>query len=83
MENRRFVFVIVGFYLLGVGVLTGMLIEDIRFDEARSAIFTQLEKDTNTLHKRLIAIEQETTVERKSNPYRLLIGVGVLAVNNL
>ncbi len=64
MENRRFLFAIAGCYLLGLGVLTGMLIEDIRFDESRSALLTQLENDTSMLHKRLIAIERETAEER-------------------
>jgi hypothetical protein len=63
MENRRFVYAIVGCYLMGVGVLTGMLIEDIRFDESRSALLTELENDTSTLHKRLIAIERATVVD--------------------
>jgi hypothetical protein len=30
MGNRRFVFAIVGVYLLGLGVLIGMLVEDVR-----------------------------------------------------
>ncbi len=68
MENRRFVFTIVGCYLLGVGVLTGMLIDHIRFDESRSALLTQLENDTRTLHQRLIAIEHETVVEPTKTP---------------
>jgi hypothetical protein len=64
MKNRRFVVVVVSFYLLGVGVLTGMLIERVRFDEARSVLFTQLEEDTHTLHERLMAIEHEADVKR-------------------
>ncbi len=68
MGNRRFVFAIVGCYLLGMGVLTGMLIERIRFDQSRSALLTQLENDTRTLHQRLIAIERETAVEPKGAP---------------
>jgi hypothetical protein len=64
MENQRFVVVIVSLYLLGVGVLTGMLIERVRFDESRSVLFTQLEDDTHKLHERLMAIERETDVER-------------------
>ena len=64
MENRRFVVVIVSSYLLGVGVLTGMLIERVRFDESRSVLFTQFEEDTHKLHERLMAIERETDVER-------------------
>ncbi len=64
MENRQVVFAIAGCYLMGVGILTGMLVEDIRFDKSRSALLTQLEKDTTRLHKQLIATERETTVDR-------------------
>jgi hypothetical protein len=64
MENQRFVVVIVSLYLLAVGVLTGMLVERVRFDESRSVLFTQLEEDTHKLHERLMAIERETDVER-------------------
>jgi hypothetical protein len=60
MENGRFVFAVAGVYLLGLGVFGGMLIEDIRFDKARNALLTQLEKESDTLHERLIAIERET-----------------------
>jgi hypothetical protein len=65
MENRRSVFGVVGLYLLGVGVLTGMLIERIRFDEARSVLLTRLDQDAHRLRERLMAIEGETVVERK------------------
>jgi hypothetical protein len=64
MENQRFVVVIVSLYLLAVGVLNGMLVERVRFDESRSVLFTQLEDDTHKLHERLMAIERETDVER-------------------
>jgi len=64
MENQRFVVVIVSLYLLAVGVLSGMLVERVRFDESRSVLFTQLEDDTHKLHERLMAIERETDVER-------------------
>jgi len=64
MENQRFVVVIVSLYLLAVGVLTGILVERVRFDESRSVLFTQLEDDTHKLHERLMAIERETDVER-------------------
>ena len=64
MENQRFVVVIVSLYLLAVGVLTGILVERVRFDESRSVLFTQLEDDTHKLHERLMAIEGETDVER-------------------
>ncbi len=59
MKNRRFVSLLVGCYLLGLGVLTGMLIEDIRFDESRSALLSRLENDTSKLHQRLMTMERE------------------------
>jgi hypothetical protein len=62
MENRRFV-IIACFYLLGVGILTGMLIERVRFDEARSDLFSQLEEDTHEPHERLMEMERETAVK--------------------
>jgi hypothetical protein len=65
MENRRFVFAVVGLYLLGVGLLTGMLIERIRFDEARSVLLTGLDRDAHRLRERLMAIERETAVARE------------------
>jgi len=65
MGNRRFSFVIEAFYLLGVGVLVGMLIERVRFDDARSVLLKQLDQDRNRLHGRLMAIEREAAVERK------------------
>ena len=68
MENRGFVLTMVGCYLLGLGVLTGMLIEDMRLDEFRSTLLTQLENDTSTLHKRLIAIERQTAEPRTTMP---------------
>ena len=68
MGNRRFIFSMVGIYLLGLGVLIGMLVEDVRFDESRSALLTQLDEDTHRLHERLMAIESETTVDGKSTP---------------
>ena len=68
MENRQFVSAVVGLYLLGLGVLTGMLIEKIRFDEARSGLLTELDQDSQRLHERLMAIERETAVERKGTP---------------
>jgi Zn-dependent membrane protease YugP len=45
MGNRRFIFAMVGIYLLGLGVLIGMLVEDVRFDESRSALLTQLDEE--------------------------------------
>ena len=68
MGNRRFVFAIVGIYLLALGVLVGMLIDHIEFDASRSVLLTQLDEDTHRLHKRLMAIERETIVEHNGTP---------------
>ena len=52
MGNPRFVFAIVGIYLLGLGVLIGMLIDHIEFDESGRSL-TQLDEDTHRVHERL------------------------------
>jgi hypothetical protein len=52
-------------YLVGFGVLTGTLIERIRFDESRSVLLKQLDEDRSKLYGRLMAIERGTTVDRK------------------
>jgi len=62
MENRRFVFAIVGIYVLVLGVLLGMLIDHVEFDESRSVLLRQLDEDTHRLHERLIATEREAAV---------------------
>ena len=59
MENRRFVLAIVGIYVLVLGVLFGMLIDHVEFDESRSALLTQLDEDTHRVHERLTVIERE------------------------
>ena len=38
MKNRRFVFAIVGIYLLALGFVIGMLIDHVEFDESRSVL---------------------------------------------
>lgn len=50
MGNRWFGFAIVTSYLVGFGVLTGTLIERIRFDESRSVLLKQLDEDRSKLH---------------------------------
>ena len=68
MENRRFVFAVVGIYLLVLGVLLGMLIDHVEFDESRSVLLRQLDEDTNRLHERLITIERESAVGYAGTP---------------
>ena len=65
MGNRWFGFAIVTLYLVGFGVLTGTLIERIRFDESLSVLLKQLDEDRSKLYGRLMVIEPGTTVERK------------------
>jgi hypothetical protein len=57
--KHRFILTVVGLYLLGVGFLSGMMIDHIRFDESRSNLLARLEQDSHTLHERLMAIERE------------------------
>src|SRR6266478_5783083 len=67
-KQSRLVFVVVSLYLLSLGVLTGMLAERVRFDEARSVLLTKLEEDTHRLHEELMAIEREGAVEDRVTP---------------
>jgi uncharacterized membrane protein (Fun14 family) len=67
-KQSRLVFVVVGVYLLSLGVLTGILVERIRFDEARSVLLTKLEEDSQRLHEELMAIEREGAVEDRVTP---------------
>ena len=67
-KQSRLVFVVVGLYLLSLGVLTGMLAERVRFDEARSVLLTKLEEDTHRLHEELMAIERKGAVEDRVTP---------------
>jgi hypothetical protein len=68
MENRQVVLAIMGCYLMGLGVLSGMLIEDIRYDKSRSALLAQLQKENDTLHERLMEIEREAAEQPAGTP---------------
>ena len=67
-KQSRLVFIVVGVYLLSLGVLTGILVERVRFDEARSVLLTKLEEETQTLHEELMTIERESAVEDQVTP---------------
>ena len=54
----RFVATVAVVYMLGVGFLSGMIVDGIRFDESRSRLLSRLEEDTQQVHQRLIAIER-------------------------
>jgi hypothetical protein len=67
-KQSRLVFVVLGLYLLSLGVLTGILVERIQFDETRSVLLTKLEEDTQKLHEELMAIERDDAVEDRVVP---------------
>jgi hypothetical protein len=53
------------FYVLLVGLLSGMLVERIRFDRARNQTFERFEAAEHRLHERLMAIELREEAERR------------------
>jgi hypothetical protein len=59
----RFMVIVAAFYLLGVGFLSGMIVDRIRFDEARGGLLSRLEEDSHRVHERLMAIEREESRE--------------------
>jgi len=68
----RFIVIVAAFYLLGVGFLSGMIVDHIRFDEARSGLLARLVEDSHRAQGRLMAIEREgsragSTMEAKEN----------------
>ena len=65
--KQRFIVTVAGLYLLGVGFLSGMIIDRIRFDETRSGLLARLEEDSHTVHERLMAIEREESRERPAH----------------
>jgi hypothetical protein len=61
--KNRFIVTVAVFSLLGVGFLSGMIVDCIRFDEARSGLLARLEENTQRVHQRLIAIERGESSE--------------------
>ena len=61
--KNRFIVTVAAFYLLGAGFLSGMIVDHIRFDEARSGLLTRLEEDSHRVQERLMAIEREESRE--------------------
>jgi len=59
VEKRRFIIGIVGVYLFSVGLLSGMLFDRIRFDEARIVLLQELDEHKHGLNQRLMAMERE------------------------
>ena len=62
--KNGFIVTVVALYLLGVGFLSGMLVDHVRFDEARSELLTRLDEDSHSVHQRLMALEREESRER-------------------
>jgi len=66
MKDRfkdRFIVTVAVFYLLGIGFLSGMIVDRIRFDEVRSGLLARLNEDSHGMHERLMAIEREGSRE--------------------
>ena len=66
MKDRftdRFIVTVAVVYLLGVGFLSGMIVDGIRFEESRSRLLARLEEDTQRVHQRLVAIERRESSE--------------------
>ena len=61
--KNRFIVTVAVFSLLGVGFLSGMIVDRIRFDEARSSLLARLDEDSHRVHERLMAIEREGSHE--------------------
>ena len=61
--KNRFIVTVAVFSLLGVGFLSGMIVDRIRFDEARSSLLGRLDEDSHRVHERLMAIEREGSQE--------------------
>jgi len=60
----RFIVTVAALYMLSVGFLSGMLVDRIRFDEARSELLTRLEEDSRRVHQHLMTIERQESRER-------------------
>jgi len=61
--KNRFIVTVAAFSLLGVGFLSGMMVDRIRFDEVRSGLLARLNEDSHRMHERLMAIEREGSRE--------------------
>ena len=61
--KNRFIVTVAAFSLLGVGFLSGMIVDRIRFDEVRSGLLARLDEDSHRVHERLMAIEREGSQE--------------------
>ncbi len=61
--KNRFIVTVAAFSLLGVGFLSGMIVDRIRFDEVRSGLLARLDEDSHRMHERLMAIDREGSRE--------------------
>ena len=64
--KNRFIVTVAAFSLLGVGFLSGMIVDRIRFDEVRSGLLARLNEDSHRVQERLMAIEREGSREGSS-----------------
>ena len=66
MKDRfkdRLIVTVAVFYLLGVGFLSGMIVDRICFDAVRSGLLARLDEDSHRMHERLMAIERGESSE--------------------
>ena len=63
MSPRRIVLgVVLGLYLLGLGVLVGVVVERMRFDQGRLARLAELDAATSRVRAHLMLLEKDANV---------------------
>ena len=69
MTRRRLRFLIAAgcLYLTGLGFLTGMIVERVRFDRQRATVLQHLAATQERLHTDLMDLERQTQVPRPSS----------------
>lgn len=55
--RRRILSVVVGLYLVILGLVVGMVVERFRFDAARAEVLADYTRATSQLHERLMVLE--------------------------
>lgn len=55
-------------YALGLGVVTGIAVERIRFSQARSEVLSRYDEATRSLRTRLMAVELSTLDRAAAEP---------------
>lgn len=59
MKTRRVVLAVgIGVYLVGFGMLTGMMVDRMRFDRQRSEVLARYDRAVTDLHAHRMALEK-------------------------